>query len=747
MKIVDLIDTRQGTNNHHTIGKGNVLPITAAPFAMNHFVMQTRRNDVRYFNPNDAANVGVRVTHQPSPWMGDFAFININTFSLTDETYQQVKEGNQKDAVLMSHQTSGYRATDAVFQPNYLMYERLRDKLMVELIPNTYGAHIAIKRRYYERNKHPFLSLGIAETGWLSVSEDGKTVTGYTNQLSGSKYKKYGMYFTFHLSSPVTLGHQTNYKEENHAMTVYYLEFKGVTADEISIDFAGSYISVEQAEQNLSNHLQAYPSKAEQLDHITTEWENYLNKIDVQHSDLDLIKTFYSNLYRTATFPQTAHELVDGEVKHYSAYTQKVEPGHFYTSNGYWDTFRSNYPFYAIVVPERIPQFIDSIISIAREDRYLPKWLSPDERGLMPGTLVDAVIADAVVKGLVERELAEELLDAMIFNADTPSEHELEGREGGHDYAEYGYLPADYHESVNKTLDYAYSDFCIAQVANYLNKEDIAQTYYKRSLSYRYLFKKDLNQMVAKNKDGNFVNQEVAHRWGQHYTEGSAWQNSLSVFHNVSDLIDLYGGDQEFYAHLEKLVNSEPIYESGGYGFEIHEMIELAIQKFGQLAISNQPSFHIPHLFTYAGYPHMSHITLKALMLNLFHHDINGYPGDEDNGSLASWFVMNALGLYSVTPGTDQYVLGISLFKHASIHLNNGNTIVINSTDTEPYLNIVQNRTVDGEEYDQQYVTYDQLMNGITIEQQLGMMPSLKAIDDNLRPYSLNKYHHNKQGE
>lgn len=737
MKIVDLIDTRLGTNNQYSIGKGNVLPITSAPFGMNHFVMQTRQNDVRFYHPNDASNMGIRITHQPSPWMGDFGFINLNAFSLTDEVYQQVEAANSKDSLFMAHQFSGYRASDATFQPNRLTFERLRDKLYIDLIPNVYGAQLSIRRHFQERLKHPFFSIGIAQTGFLRVSEDGLTVTGYTNQLSGSKYKAFGTYFNFHFSQSVTLYHQTDYSEEDHPMTAYYLELQDRATSEITINFAASYISVEQAAKNLDTYLTAYPTKAAQLAQITDEWEAYLGKIEVTHTDHERVKTFYANLYRTALFPQTAHEIVDGQVKHFSPYSQEVEPGYFYTSSGYWDTFRSNYPLYALLIPERIPEFINSILSIAREDRYLPKWLSPDERGLMPGTLVDGVIADAVVKGLVDTNDAQELLEAMIFNADTPSDHELEGREGGHDYAEYGYLPADYHESVNKTLDYAYSDFCIAQVANYLDQTEIAERYYARSLSYRHLYQDDLKQMVAKDREGTFVKQEVAHRWGQHYTEGSAWQNSLSVFHNVADLIDLYGGDQAFYEHLEKLVNSEPLYETGGYGIEIHEMIELAIQKFGQLAISNQPSFHIPHLFIYAGYPHMSHIVLKDLMLNVFGPDINGYPGDEDNGSLASWFVLNSLGLYSVTPGTEQYVLGISIWKEATIHLDNGNKVELISSDVEAYLNIVQSRTVNGEVYTKQYVTYQQLMDGLKLEQRLGMIPAIQAIAESDRPYSL----------
>lgn len=739
MNVLDLIDTRQGTNNQYSLSNGNTLPYTTLPFGMNAFVMQSRMNDVRYFNAHDHTTYGVRLSHQPSPWMGDYAFVVFNMLHLNDE--EEAKLMNEDDGQKLSEEMnkSSYQPNYATFNPHHLSYQRLRDRLKIDLVPTTYGAAIQTQNITAENNL--FFSVAIAEKGKLDVSEDGSELNGYTDQLSGSKYGKFGMHFSIKASEATfEVVREMDYMEDEHAMTMYWFKFKNPVKSTLDLHFTTSYISLEQANINYQTDKQTTLSLADKKQAVASEWLTYLDKIDVNHSDMELVKTFYTSLYRTATFPQQAYELSEaGERIHYSPYTQKVESGYYYLNNGYWDTFRTNYPLYALLIPNRVPKFIEGILNIAREDKYLPKWLSPDERGLMPGTLVDAVIADAVVKDLVDKEIAKELLDAMIFSAMTESDHELEGRENTKHYFEKGYLPASTNESVNKTLDFAYSDFCIAQVAKALGEDEVADKYYESSLNYRHLFDKENMRMSPIGEDGEFVDSINDHRWGEHYTEGSSWQNSFSVFHNIADLIALFGGDEVFYEHINGLVNMEAIYESGDYGQEIHEMTEMAVLQFGQLAISNQPSFHIPYLFTYAGYPNVTQYVVKQLLTNLFDTSPEGFPGDEDNGSMSAWFVLSSLGLYAVTPGTNEYVLGINIWNDAKIHLENGKEISFESNHQEPYLNVVSKRQVDGESYEKDYITYEQLMNGAHVKQKLGVIPSVKPTALENRPFSLNK--------
>lgn len=748
-----LIDTRQGTNNRYEFGHGNTLPYTGTPFGMNHFVLMSRWDDVRFFHPEDVSLFGIRLTHQPSPWMGDFCFSIMQGQLVTDDEMKSFKsldqgqlESNQFQALFRTN----YKAQEAVFQPHYLKYRQMKDHLSVELIASERGASLrysSSELAYYQQKRAQQKELSFVYTvmlaGDVQVEVSGtKGLNVYTDFTSGSKYNQMGQYQNIYFQDKIELisSFQTELQGERLQVLMLKVDNPVNGQNPIEIDIATSYISWEQAKNNYQQDSFFQLNWDDKVNHSAQLWNDYLNKIDVEDAEDEKVKTFYTCLYRTATFPQMAYELDEqGEIIHYSPYTGDVEQGVFYTNNGYWDTFRTNYPLYALIIPERVADFIEGILNIYKEDHYLPKWLSPDERGLMPGTLVDGVIADAVVKGLVNDKMAEELLEAMIYTANNEGGHETEGRQGYADYLTHGYLPHTYHESVNKSLDYFFSDFCIGQVANYLGKDDLAKEYWQRSLNYRNLFDKKCGNMHPKDSNGAFIEDFVAHRWGEGFTEGSAWQNSLSVFHNIQDLIDLYGGDEALYHHLYDLVNQLPIYEHGSYHQEIHEMTELAQANFGQLALSNQPSFHIPYLFIYAGYPHVTH-QLVQLLLETFNSGVDGFLGDEDNGSLSSWYVLSSLGLYAVTPGTTEYVLGMNNWRKACVYLENGSTITWSTPYHSQESTHVKERFINGNKYIKEYINYDTLMKGVSIVQDVGIVPPIEKVSEKDRPFSLN--HH-----
>ena len=747
MQVLDYVDTRQGTNNQHHLSKGNTLPYTLLPFGRHPFALISRYNDVRFFNALDRSTYGIRLTHQPSPWMGDFNFVNLNFLSLNRKEEAFLKENLQATHLIDDFNISSYNQDNAVFKPHHLSYMRLRDGLHVDLVPTAYGASFKVTRDYnYKDQRSFYLTLAISADGKLKVED--KKIQALTKQLSSSKNKNYKLFFTLDLNTKVEVINKIDYVEAGHKLSMYWLKLDlDLNQEDLFAYLNASYISLEQANFNKQLELEENNLEALDLDsrhkaflNIATEkWLDYLNRIEIKTTSLKKLKTFYSALYRTASFPNKAYEY-NQEKKpiHFSAYTNQVEEGKFFTNNGYWDTFRTNYPLYALIAPSLVNDFIEGILVVGREDKFLPRWLSPDERGLMPGSSVDAVIADAVVKDLVSKDTAAEILEYMLYSAETESDGELEGRDGGRAYRELGYIPMDIgvNEAVNKTLDYAYSDFCIAQVAEHIGREDIAKQYYEYSLNYRNLYNPELKRLVARDSKGNFI-KTTYHEWGGAYTEGSHWQNSLSVFHNIEDLIDLYGGEKEFTENLIELVNQRPIYETGSYGTEIHEIAEMAILRFGQLAISNQPSFHIPYLFTYAGYPNYSELILKEILENLFSYDENAFPGDEDNGSMSAWYILSAIGLYQVCPGTKEYVLGINIFEETTIHLENGKKIHIKQDKVEDYLNVVRYRLINDKIYTKTYIDYEKLMQGLDLKQELAILPSLEAIDKKDRPHSL----------
>ena len=751
MSLLDLVDTRQGTNSQHRLSKGNCLPYTILPFGRHPFVMVTRYNDIRFFNGSDHSNYGIRLTHQPSPWMGDFNFISFNFIGLDSEEEETVLNNMEKGHIAVDYNMSSYRPNKSIFKPHNLSYRRLRDGLNIDLVPTEFGASCEVSRdRSYTIDRSYYFTLTLGKNSEMNQVEQGM-LTGFTEQFAGSKYSNYKMHYAMQFDTNLELVGQTEYNDFGHDLVMYWFKLSTDFKDEaIHMNFNCSNISVEQAKENQRQEMKElglfvgdFAENHEEFKLVAADdWEDYLSRIEVKSQNFEQLRTFYTCLYRSATFPHKAYEFnSEGDKIHFSPYTGKVEPGSFYTSNGYWDTFRTNYPLYSLICPERIEDFIEGILSVGKEDKFLPRWLSPDERGLMPGSSVDSVIADAVVKGLVSDELAEEILEYMIYSAEEQGEDILEGREGGVEYRKLGYVPCDINirESVNKTQDYAYSDFCIAQVAKALGKDDIAEKYYNYSLNYRNLFQADAKRMLPRKSNGEFVNVS-SYRWGGEYTEGSSWQNSLSVFYNFSDLIEMYGGDEEFTEFMVDLINQTPEFEIGSYGIEIHEMSEMAILNFGQLAISNQPSFHFPYLFMFTGYPNLGELVTKQMLTNLFSYDMEGFPGDEDNGSMGSWYVLSSLGLYQVCPGGDEFVFGINIWDDAKIYLPDGNAIHFKQDVVDDYTNVVRRRYVNGELREDLAITYDELMEGPVIEQELAVLPSLRKVKSEFRPKSLKDF-------
>lgn len=727
--MLDKIDTRHGTANQHSYSNGNTLPYTGTPFAMNYFAVQTTdQKGSWWFHPEDRVFQGIRLTHQPSPWMGDFSHLLITPVS-----------GPIKSTELFFNQSS-YRPESAVFQPDYLEVYSERHRITSRLTGFTYGGHMEFI--YNRKNETP--GLLISSPGPTSFVKDGNTLKGYITNFSGSEDKDLKMYVSLAFSKPInswmsmtddTINEITSdsYVAENAS---FYLSFDATnTQQTIDVILATSFISQEQADLNLSRELDK--SFDEHLASANQNWLKYLNRIEVKDKDQDKVKLFYQMMYRSFLFPQTWHEWdKENQAVHYDTLSKTVKQGYYYTNNGFWDTCRSVYPLYSLIATDEYERMLEGFYNAYKNSGYLPKWLSPDERGLMPGTLIDAVIADAAVKGIASEQM-EDLLEAMLKSATTTSGKDNYGRQGTLDYLKYGYVPNTYHESVNHTQDYAYSDFCIARVADVLGKEDIKENYEKLSLNYRNLVDQEHGVLRSKDADGNPREPFNPYAWGRDYAEGSAFQNSFASFHDFQGLIKAHGGKERFTEIITDLCNTYPIFDVDGYGFEIHEMSEMAAIDFGQIAISNQPSFHLPYLFNYVGLLSTTQHILKELMTRAFTLGYNGYPGDEDNGSMSAWYIFNSLGFYPVTPGSGEYAIGVSIFDEATIHLANGNKLSIRTENNVPQYHYTKEIRRNNEKYSNLYFTHKDLMEGGDIEYDLALVPPTSTYSEIELPYSL----------
>ncbi|WP_312497407.1 GH92 family glycosyl hydrolase [Enterococcus sp.] len=709
---VSMIDTRHGTDNQYSFSHGNCLPYTGVPFGMNFFAPQTsNQRGSWWFHPEDRTFQGFRITHQPSPWMGDFSHMTLLPLN------------GAVSELSLFHAQSSYRPEESCFNPAYLNIKTQRYQSTGTLVPSMYGGLLAIE------NCGVNPGLGLSFPGTFTVKQiDAQTIAATLIVFSGCEDDQFTFHFVCKFASSIVALEGPLSGEEGFVI----VRFK----DEIqeAVHFATSFISEEQAFVNLQR--EANWTLADYKASATDQWNDYLSRIELTHHDQKQVSTFYHNFYRLFLFPQTFYEIdADGRKVHWDTLAKTVKSGPLYTNNGFWDTYKTVYPLFSLIAVEKLEEMLEGFLNSYRESGFLPKWLSPDERGLMPGTLIDAVIADAAVKG-IRPDLMPELLTAMKKAATQQSENSNYGRQGTLDYLTYGYVPLDYHESVNHTLDYCYSDFCISQVGKQVADTEIAH-YQKQSLNYQHIFDPETGFMRAKDKEGRFRPDFNQHRWGKDYAEGSAWQSSFAVYHDFAGLINAHGGEERFEAKLIDLCNQDPQYTTEGYGFEIHEMSEMAAIDFGQLAISNQPSFHYPYLFSYIGKPEMAQPLIKQLLTQCFDDSPKGFPGDEDNGSMAGWYLFNALGFYPVTPGSGEYVIGMPLFDQATIKLSSGKILTIQSTPNKPQQLFVDAVTLNHAPVDKMFFTHQELIAGGSIDFKLGVVPRSRTWSKDAYPFSL----------
>lgn len=711
------IDTRHGTANQATFSNGNCQPYTGVPFGMNYFAPQTTdQKGSWWFHPNDRVFQGYRLTHQPSPWMGDFSHFVLTPFngSLTENT--------------LFHAQSSYRPEESTFCPTHLTIHQSRYAISSTMIPSMYGGILTI-----DSHKNDSGLLLSFPGKHRIVQKDDYTVEGQVTHFAGSEDPNFTFYFTLRFDQP--LQSKTLLSIEHNEAASIPLYFGNI--DKQIVRFGTSFISQEQASFNLEQEINQTPE--EYLADSTKQWQNYFDRIKIEHHDPKQLRTFYHNLYRVFLFPQTFYEIdATGQKIHYDTTSRTVKPGVLYTNNGFWDTYKTVYPLYSLIAVEKYEEMLEGFLNSYYETGFLPKWLSPDERGLMPGTLIDAVIADASIKG-IRKDLMVDFLEAMKKGATVQSEKSNYGRQGTTDYLKYGYVPNTYHESINHTLDYAYSDFCISQVAKGLEDSETTRHYQKQSLNYQNIFDKETGFMRSKDTNGTFRTPFSSTRWGQDYAEGSAWQSSFAVYHDFDGLINAHGGSEKFEAKLIELCNQAPTFEVGGYGFEIHEMSEMAAIEFGQVAISNQPSFHYPYLFSYIGKPEMAQPLIKQLLTQTFDDTPTGYPGDEDNGSMAGWYIFSSLGFYPVTPGSGEYVIGMPLIDKAVIRLSNGESLTIKTSPNYPQQQFIHEIKRNGTAYKKLFFTHQDLLEGGTISYKLGIVPNPLVHSKEELPYSLSK--------
>ena len=602
----------------------------------------------------------------------------------------------------------------------------------------------------FPENEHSYIAVDAFDNGsYVKIDKANNRIIGYSTRNSGGVPANFKNYFVIEFDKPFTyqatvadsvLQENGTEQQADHAGAI--IGFSTRKGEVVHARVASSFISYEQAEQNLkelgNDSFDALVQKGKDA------WNEVLGRIEVDGGNLDQYRTFYSCLYRSLLFPRKFYEIdKNGQVVHYSPYNGEVLPGYMYTDTGFWDTFRCLFPLLNLMYPSVNKEIQEGLINTYKESGFFPEWASPGHRGCMVGNNSASILVDAYLKG-VKVEDVETLYKGLIYGTEhVHPEVSSTGRLGHEYYNKLGYVPydVDIKENAARTLEYAYDDWCIYQLAKQLDRpKKEVKLFAKRAMNYKNLFDPESKLMRGKNADGTFQSPFSPLKWGDAFTEGNSWHYSWSVFHDPQGLIDLMGGDDVFVSMMDSVFSVPPVFDDSYYGFPIHEIREMTVMNMGNYAHGNQPVQHMIYLYNYAKQPWKAQYWLRQVMDRMYTPTPDGYCGDEDNGQTSAWYVFSALGFYPVCPGTDQYVLGAPLFKKATLHFENGKTLVIDAPENSDTNIYMENMKVNGQEYTKNYITHSTLQNGGTVEISMGSQPNKsRGVAPEDAPYSFSK--------
>lgn len=729
--LVQYVNTLQGTNSTYELSWGNTYPTTAVPYPMNSWSPQTGKNGDGWKYQYSATTIrGFQPTHQCSPWVGDYG-----VFSLMPVPELVVDES--KRATPFSHDKE-------IAKPHYYKVT-LENGITTEFSPTTRSAHF---RFSFPAKGDAFLVLdGYTKTSQVQIDVANHRITGYVHNGAFSP-KTHKNYFIIQFDKPfVSYGtwenrkntiQKNNLSREGEGIGAYVQFAKG---SKVQAKVSTSYISPEQAEVTMTRELGKHSSVEVTKQAAADVWNQLLNRVLVEGGTEEDMKTFYSCMFRANLFSHKFYEeKEDGSPYYYSPYDEKIHDGYMFTDNGFWDTFRSQFPLTNILHPTMQGQYMQALLDAQEQCGWLPSWSFPSETGGMVGNHSISLLTDAWVKGIRTFD-PEKALKAYAHEAMNKGPWGgANGRVRWKDYYQLGYIP--YPESMGstaQTLEYCYDDFCAYQLAKMTGNKFYEEVFARQIYNYKNVYDPSVGFMRGRKLDGSWADFD-AFEWGGPYCEGNAWHYNWSVFHDVQGLIDLTGGDERFVAKIDSVFALPGIVKYGTYGTKIHEMLEMELAKMGQYAQGNQPIQHMIYLYSYAGQPWKTQYWIRQVMDRLYNSSENGYPGDEDQGGMSSWYVLSALGIYSVCPGTDEYVLGSPKFQKATITMEDGKKFVIEAKGNSKDNVYIQNATLNGKRHTRNYIHYSDIVNGGVLELQMGNQPEkTRGTAKEDRPFSLSK--------
>jgi predicted alpha-1,2-mannosidase len=687
------------------IGYGGTMPFVTPPFGMTDWTPQTRQNKISVvsYNYDDTTISGFIGTHQPAIWMGDYGYVTVipqvGDLRTTPESPKLPFNHASEVARPDYYRVSLDAGDDGKIETEMTATERCA--FFRFTFPSEAPARVIVEA------SRP----GIA--GSASVDSQLHEITGYNPHrmdahLGPLSLPNFKGYFVVQFEQPPMAMKTYGNDASSHGA---YAEFK--PGQIIQVRIGTSFISIEQARENLKREIPGWDFRAVQ-EQLHTQWNQKLSQLQIGGATDKDKSLIYTAMYHALLYPRTFSEYG----RYYSAFDDSVHSGESYTAYSIWDTFRAENSMLTLLAPERINGMITALLQNFKEGGWMPKWPNPSYTNIMIATHADSLVAEALRKGFTgfDRQLA---WQAVYKDAMTPPDGDTtrrwldreehtpyEARAGLTYYKQLGYIPTDkIDEAASRTLEDSYDDWCVGQIAKALGRTEDFRFFLKRSLNDRNLYNPATGLMNSRTSDGKWApigsgRDDPTNRSASGWTEGDAWVYTWSPFHDQAGLIQLMGGAENFDNKLDQ-------HFSGGHS--VH---------------SNEPSHHYGYLYDFGSQPWKTQAMVRKIATREYDASPGGLDGDDDCGQMSAWLLFTAMGFYPVNPASGEYMIGSPMYQEISLTLANGKIFHVEASNNSVENVYIQSATLNGKTLDKPVITWEQIQAGGVLHFHMGPKPS-----------------------
>ncbi|MEH0550476.1 GH92 family glycosyl hydrolase [Streptomyces sp. B21-101] len=747
--LSDYAVTTRGTNSSSGFSRGNTFPATAVPHGFNFWTPVTNASSLGwlydYARANNADNLptiqAFGASHEPSPWMGDR-----QTFQVMPSAAAGVPDTGRTARAL------AFRHSDETARPYYYGV-RFQNGLTAEMAPTD---HAAALRFTYPGSDASVVFDNVTDQAGLTLDAEAGVVTGYSDVKSGLSAGATRLFVYGAFDAPVTQGSSSGVKG--------YLRFDAGADRTVTLRLATSLISVDQARDNLRREIPQDTAFDTVKARARQQWDRLLGTVEVEGASQDQLTTLYSNLYRLYLYPNSGFERVGSAYRYASPFSPmpgpdtpthtgaKIVDGKVYVNNGFWDTYRTTWPAYALLTPTQAGVLTDGFVQQYKDGGWTSRWSSPGYADLMTGTSSDVAFADAYVKGVGFD--AKAAYEAAVKNATVVPPASGVGRKGMTTSPFLGYTSTATHEGLSWALEGYLNDYGIARMGQALYRRTGERRYREesayflnRAQGYVHLFDPKAGFFQGKDDEGAWRVASGSYDpriWGYDYTETNGWGYAFTAPQDSRGLANLYGGREGLAKKLDAYFATPETASpdiSGSYGGVIHEMTEARDVRMGMYGHSNQVAHHAIYMYDAAGQPWKAQAKAREVLARLYTGSSigQGYHGDEDNGEQSAWYLFSALGFYPLVMGSGEYAVGSPLFTKATVHLENGRDLVVRAPGNSAKNVYVQGLMVDGRPWTSTSLPHALLAGGGVVEFAMGPRPSAWGSGENAGPVSITR--------